>query len=121
MANSLGAGRRGARPFTISRAFPFGGRIKLRLVEMLEGCAVSVVGQVWTEEYARPATVASRPADRVPLPDDGDLGGTDSIVPARRDYEVGGFSGAKGVGRVSLVDVNTKRICGEYTMPSGLK
>ena len=108
-------------PFTISRAFPFGGRIKLRLVEMLEGCAVRVVGQVWAEENAaagdgcfpdlrieyRSLTTA---ISAVP----------DSIVPARRDMKWAVSLVPKGVGRVSLVDVNTKRICGEYTMPSGL-
>ncbi len=110
-----------AGAFTISREFAFGGRIKLRLVELLNGCAVRVVGQVWAEENAA-AGASCFPdlrieyrslATRISAAPDG-------VVPAKRDGTWSVRLLPKGVGRVSLVDANTRRICGEYTMPSGL-
>ena len=107
--------------FAISRDFPFDGRIKLRLVELLNGCSVRVVGQVWAEENAA-AGASCFPDLRIEYRSltTGLSAVPDSTVPARRDGTWSVTLVPKGVGRVSLVDVNTRRICGEYTMPSGL-
>jgi hypothetical protein len=44
-----------------------------------------------------------------------------SIQPAQKDRSwIVTLTGGGAVGRVSLVDVNTKRVYGEFTMPSGL-
>ncbi|MDI1265274.1 MAG: hypothetical protein PS018_18665, partial [bacterium] len=111
-----------AGAFTISRPGyqVFGGKIKLRLVEQLAGATVRTVGQVWAEENA--AALGAYPDIRVEyrsitaaIP-----ASPNSITAAGRD---GTWSAALiqyGIGRVSLVDVNTKRIYGEHTMPSGL-
>lgn len=107
-------------PFSITRPRPFGGKIKLRLVELVNGCACRVVGQVWAEENA--AVQSAWPDLRIeyrsitkaiPVP-------PSSLVPASRDGTWSVELIPPGVGRVSLVDVGTKRIYGEYTMPSGL-
>lgn len=107
--------------FTISRGFPFAGRIRLRLVELRDGCAVRVLGQVWAEENAA-AGASCFPDLRIEYRSltTGISAVPDSVAPARRDRTWSVTLAPKGVGRVSLVDVNTKRICGEYTMPSGL-
>ena len=106
--------------FAISKDYPFGGKIKLRLVELDNGRAVRVVGQVWVEENA--AAVAVYPDVRVEyrsitstIPS-----APNSIAPARLDGTWSAALVQHGISRVSLVDVNTKRIFGEYTMPSGL-
>ncbi len=110
----------GEGSFSITRPRPFGGKIKLRLVELQNGCARSVVGQVWAEENA---------ADRGAWPD---LrieyrsittvipSSPTSVVPANRDGAWSVTLVPSGIGRVSLVDVGTKRIYGEHTMSSGL-
>ena len=80
-----------------------------------------VVGQVWAEENAV-ASASAWPDLRIEYRSIGERvpAAATGIVPARKDgtWEVGGFRQASA--RVSLVDVNTKRIYGEYTMPSGL-
>ncbi|WP_428672061.1 hypothetical protein [Reyranella sp.] len=107
-------------PFEICRPHPFGGRIRLRLVERVDGCPVRVVGQVWAEENAvlRSAypdlrveyraitsTIPFCPTSTTPADRDGTWRAT--LVPG-------------AIGRVSLVDLNTLRVYGECTMPSGL-
>jgi hypothetical protein len=108
-------------PFSIERPQPFSGRIKLRLLELENGCARRVVGQVWAEENAV-ASASAWPDLRIEYRSIGDRvpAAATRIVPACKDgtWEIERLS--PGVGRVSLVDVNTKRIYGEYTMPSGL-
>ena len=106
--------------FTIARSQRFDGKIKLRLVEQRAGCAQRVVGPVWAEENA--AVEAAWPDLRIEyraiaasIPT-----APSAVVPARRDGTWSVDLSPPGVGRVSLVDVNTKRIYGEYTMPSGL-
>ena len=109
-----------AGSFNITKPRTFGGKIKLRLVEFENGCARRVVGQVWAEENA--AVDFAWPDLRIEyrcitaaipsLPS--------SIVPARMDGSWSVTLLPSGIGRVSLVDVNTKRIYGEYTMSSGL-
>ena len=109
-----------AGPFSISQPRPFDGKIKLRLVELQNGCARRVIGQVWAEENAAAqgawpdlrieyrsitTTIPSSPTSNVPASRDGTW--SVSLVPP-------------GIGRVSLVDVGTKRLYGEYSMPSGL-
>ncbi len=108
-------------PFTISRAFPFDGKIRLRLVELREGCAVRVLGQVWVEENAAAGT-GCFPDLRIEYRSltTGISAAPHSVTPARRDKTWSVTLAPKGVGRVSLVDMNTRRTCGEYTMPSGL-
>lgn len=106
--------------FSITKSYPFGGRIKLRLVELENGCARRVVGQVWAEENA--AAHSAWPDLRIeyrcitttipPSPT--------SVVPASQDGTWSVTLVPLGIGRISLVDVSTKRIYGEYTMPSGL-
>ena len=106
--------------FSIAKPRAFNGKIKLRLVELDNGCGRRVVGQVWAEENA---------ADRAAWPDlrieYRSLTATipsspTSTVPARLDGTWSVTLVPPGTGRVSLVDVGTKRIYGEYTMPSGL-
>jgi hypothetical protein len=107
-------------PFIIRKPLPFGGKIKLRLVELERGCARRVIGQVWAEENAdvdsawpdlrieyRSITAAIPSAPT-------------SIVPASKDGTWAVALRPPGIGRVALVDVNTKRIYSECTMPSGL-
>ena len=106
--------------FTITRPRAFGGKIKLRLVEFENGCARRVVGQVWAEEnaavdFAWPDLRIEYRCITAAIPS---VPG--SIVPANKDGSWSVTLLPPGVGRVSLVDVNTKRIYGEYTMPSGL-
>ena len=108
-------------PFSIERPRPFSGRIKLRLLELENGCARRVVGQMWAEENAV-ASASAWPDLRIEYRSIGDRvpAAATRIVPACKDgtWEIERLS--PSVGRVSLVDVNTKRIYGEYTMPSGL-
>lgn len=111
-----------ARPgrFVVRRPRPFEGKIRLRLVEQEKSCARRVLGQVWAEENA--AVASAWPDLRIeyrsieaaipPVPT--------AVVPASRDGTWSVGLSPPGVGRVSLVDINTKRIHGEYTMPSGL-
>lgn|GEM_PF-2121673 len=109
-----------AGPFTLSKPRAFDGRIKLRLVELENGCARRVVGQVWAEENA--AVHSAWPDLRIEyrcitnsIP-----ASATSMVPANRDGTWSVTLAPPGIGRVSLVDVGTRRIYGEYTMPSGL-
>ena len=83
---------------------------------------VRVVGQVWAEENA--ADAGAYPDLRIeyraitgvvpPFPN--------SVQPAQKRPVPGSvtLAGGGAVGRVSLVNVNTKRIYGEFTMPTGL-
>ena len=106
--------------FSITKPRAFNGKIRLRLAELDKGCGRRVVGQVWAEENAADraawpdlrieyrslaATIPSSPTSTVPASLDGTWSVT--LVPP-------------GTGRISLVDVGTKRVYGEYTMPSGL-
>ncbi len=109
-----------AGPFTIRKPRPFGGKIKLRLVELEKGCARRVVGQVWAEEnaaveFAWPDLRIEYRSITAAIPSF-----PTSIVPASRDGTWAVPLRPPGIGRVSLVDVNTRRIYGECTMPSGL-
>jgi hypothetical protein len=107
-------------PFSIAKPRAFGGKIKLRLIELDNGCACRVVGQVWAEENA--VVQSSWPDLRIEyrciaktIP-----ASPTSVVPASLDGTWSVELVPPGIGRVSLVDVSTKRIYGEYTMPSGL-
>jgi hypothetical protein len=106
--------------FSITKPRAFGGKIKLRLVELDNGRGRRVVGQVWAEENAADRSAwpdlrieyRSMAANIPPSPT--------STVPARLDGTWSVTLVPPGTGRVSLVDVDTKRVYGEYTMPSGL-
>jgi hypothetical protein len=107
-------------PFIIREPRPFGGKVRLRLVELEQGCGRRVIGQVWAEENA--AVESAWPDLRIEyrsitaaIPS-----APTSIVPARKDGTWAVSLRPPGIGRVALVDVNTRRIYGEYTMPSGL-
>jgi hypothetical protein len=112
-----------ARPghFRIERPAGFGGRVRLRLVELERGCARRVVGPAWAEENAAAGPAAwpdlrieYRAIDAaIPVP-------PTSVVPARRDGRWEVELQPPAVGRVALVDVGSRRTYGEYTMPSGL-
>ncbi|HTG20185.1 MAG TPA: hypothetical protein VK681_09080 [Reyranella sp.] len=109
-----------AGPFIIRRPRAFGGKIKLRLVEQEKGGARRVVGQAWAEENA--AIASAWPDLRIEyrsitaaVPSF-----PTSIVPASKDGAWAVTLRPPGIGRVALVDVNTRRIYGECTMPSGL-
>jgi len=110
-----------AGSFTVSRSQPVGGKIKLRLVEQVDGCSVRVVGQVWAEENA--ADAGAFPDLRIEYRA---IGGSaipafpTSVQPAPLDRSWTVTLAPPSLGRVSLVNVSTKRIYGEYTMPSGL-
>lgn len=99
----------------------FGGKIKLRLVEQYNGASVAVIGKVWDEDNA--ADAAAFPDLRIEY-----RAITDNIspvatatYPAKLDHSWAvTLAGAGAVGRVSLVNINTKRVLGEYTMPTGL-
>lgn len=109
-----------AGSFSIAKPYAFGGKVKLRLVELENGCARRVVGQVWAEEHA--AVPSAWPDLRIEyrcLTTTIPVSPT-SVVPASRDGTWSVTLAPSGIGRVSLVDANTKRIYGEYTMPSGL-
>jgi hypothetical protein len=109
-----------AGSFSITKPRAFDGKIKLRLVELDNGCARRVVGQVWAEENA--AVHSAWPDLRIEyrcittaIPSS-----PTSVVPASLDGTWSVTLVPSGIGRVSLVDVSTKRVYGEYTMPSGL-
>jgi hypothetical protein len=96
--------------------------VKLRLVEQVHGCSVRVVGQVWAEENAAAGTAGFYPDLRVEYRG---IGASipafpGAIVPARRDHTWSVPLDPPKVGRVSLVHVSTKRVLGQYTMPTGL-
>jgi hypothetical protein len=107
--------------FRIERARPFGGRIKLRLVELERSCARRVVGPVWAEENAA-AGASAWPDLRIEYRSIGAHipAQPTTVVPARRDGRWEIALQPPGIGRVSLVDVGSKRVLGEHTMPSGL-
>ena len=113
----------GAGPFTITRPSyqAFGGAIKLRLVEQINGCSVNQIGPVWAQENAADAgAYADLRIEYVAITN---LIPTfpASIQPAQLDRTwTVTATGGGAVGRVSLVDVNTKRVLGMFTMPSGL-
>jgi phage-related protein len=110
-----------AGPFSIDRGLPFDGKIKLRLVEQANGCSVAVVGQVWAQENA--ADAGAYPDLRIEYRaiTAGIPAAPDFIQPAQLDRTwQADLTGGGAVGRVSLVHVNSKRIIGEYTMPTGL-
>jgi hypothetical protein len=96
-------------------------KVKLRLVEQVDGCSVRVVGQVWAEENAA-AGADCYPDLRIEYRgiDDTIPAFPDRICAARRDRSWSVSTSIGKVGRILLVDVNTKRIYGQYTMPSGL-
>jgi len=107
--------------FRIERPRPFAGKVRLRLVELERSCARRVVGAVWAEENAA-AGASAWPdlsieyrsiGERIPAQ-------PTAVVPARRDGRWEVALQPPGVGRVSLVDVGSKRVYGQYTMPSGL-
>lgn len=110
-----------AGSFTIARSQPMRGKVRLRLVEQANGCSVRVVGQVWAEENA--ADPNAYPDLRIEYRA---IGGAmvppvpTGVQPAQRDFTWSVPLQPPAIGRVSLVDVNTKRVYGEYTMPSGL-
>jgi hypothetical protein len=107
--------------FRIERPRPFGGRVKLRLVELEKGCACRVVGPVWAEENAA-AGVSAWPDLRIEYRSIGERipARPTTVVPARRDGRWEVALQPPGIARVSLVDVGRKRLLGEHTMPSGL-
>ncbi len=109
-----------AGSFSITKPGAFDGKIRLRLVELDNACARRVIGQVWAEEHAE--VHSAWPDLRIEyrsitkaIPSS-----PSSIVPASRDGAWSVTLEPLGIGRVSLVDVSTKRVYGEYTMPSGL-
>lgn len=110
-----------AGSFSIARHQPVAGRIKLRLVEQLDGCSVRVVGPVWAEENAVDAgawpdlRIEYRAISGAAIP-----AFPTGVQPAQRDLSWAVTLAPPAIGRVSLVNVNTKRIYGEFTMPSGL-
>jgi phage-related protein len=112
----------GPGAFTISRPQPFGGKIKLRLMEQQNGCSVRQVGVAWAEENAVDA--GAYPDLRIEYRAITDLVPPfpTSIQPAQKDrtWRIAALAAGGAVGRVSLVNVNTRRILGQYTMPSGL-
>ena len=107
--------------FTISKPYAFGGKIKLRLIELEKGRPRRVIGPVWAEENALAGSSAWPDLrieyrsihERIPAV-------PDAVVPARLDGTWTVDLKPPGIGRVSLVDVSTKRVYGECTMPSGL-
>ena len=106
--------------FEIRKSYPFGGRIRLRLVELVDGCSVRVVGQVWVEENA--ASDSACPDLRIEYRAITSMipFGPTSTTPASRDGSWSATLVPGSIGRVSLVNINTGRVYGEYTMPSGL-
>ena len=107
--------------FRIERERPYGGRIRLRLVELEHGCARRVIGPVWAEENAAVGAVAW-PDLRIEYRAIGERISAcpTAAVPARKDGRWEVELKPSSVGRVSLVDVGCKRVYGEYTMASGL-
>jgi hypothetical protein len=109
-----------AGAFTITCTNTIGGAIKLRFVEQLNGASVRQIGPVWAEENAAVGTAHNDlrieyraiGAAISPIPD--------QIVPAALAGTWSVTLMPPKVGRVSLVDVNTKRVLGTCTMPSGL-
>jgi phage-related protein len=108
--------------FVINRPQAFGGSIKLRLVEQQDGASVRVLGQVWAQETAALATAfpdlrieyRSITSSVPPFPT--------AVYPANmvHTWSVPALPGDGSVARVSLVNTNTKRVYGEFTMPTGL-
>jgi hypothetical protein len=109
-------------PFTIESPNAIGGKVKLRLLEQVAGCSVRQVGIVWAEENA--ADAAALPDLRVEYRA---LAGPTfpffpaSVQPAQLDHTWSvPLAGGGASGNVRLVDLNGKRVLGEWTMPSGL-
>jgi hypothetical protein len=112
----------GATNFMIQRPQMFGGQLKLRLVEQVNGCTVRVVGQVWAQENAAAGATAwpdlrieyRAITDVVPF-------FPYAVQPAQKSgwWQVA-LAGGGAIPRASLVNVNTKRVYAELTAPSGL-
>ena len=110
-----------AGAFTIDKPYPMDGKLKLRLVEQQNGCTVRVVGKVWAEENAADASAVPDLRIEYRALTSGVPFVANAIVPAKLDHtwQVP-LAGGGAVGRVALVDVNTRRVLGEHTMPTGL-
>ena len=54
-------------PFIIREPRPFGGKVRLRLVELEQGCGRRVIGQVWAEENAAVESAWPDLQDRISL------------------------------------------------------
>lgn len=110
-----------AGAFSISRDQPINGAVKLRLVEQVDGASMAVAGRAWAEENVA-AGAGYYPDLRI------EYRAIDASIPAQpTSLQAAALDGAwsmmlsaASLGRASLVDVNSKRIYGRYTMPSGL-
>lgn len=108
-------------PFTISRPLPIENKWKLRLVEMKNGATQRVIGGAWSSinnpgapGFRQDMQVEYRSITNTIPPV------ADTIVPARTDYTWSVILIPPGTGQVRLVDNNTRRILGQYTMETGL-
>jgi hypothetical protein len=106
--------------FTIATGSPIGGKIRLRLVEQSNGASVRQIGPVWAEENAAVATAYNDLRIEYRAIGASISAVPDQIVPASLAGKWAVTLTPPNVGRVSLVDVNTRRMLGQYTMPSGL-
>jgi hypothetical protein len=87
------------------------GKLKLRLVEQQNGCTVRVVGKVWAEENAADASAVPDLRIEYRALTSGVPFVANAITPAKLDHSWQvPLAGGGAVGRVALVDVNTKRV-----------
>ena len=108
--------------FTAPLSMTFAGRIKLRLIEVGDATHAPIrhIGPAWDQDNAADPT--AYPDMRVEYwsIDTAMPGFPTRTQPAKRDLSWSIAHTQNTIGRVRLVDINTKRIYGEHSMPSGL-
>jgi hypothetical protein len=100
----------------------FTGGLKLRLIEVSDTAHAPVgqIGPVWDQRNAGdPGAYPDMRMEYYPI-DMTIPGFATGFQPAKRDHSWALAHTQNTIGRVRLVDINTQRIFGEHTMPSGL-
>ena len=100
----------------------FTGTLILRLIEMEDAthAATRQIGPAWDELNAADAGAFPDMRAEYYAIDTSISGFPARTQPARRDHSWSLAHTQNTIGRVRLVDINTKRVFGEHTMPSGL-
>jgi len=98
------------------------GKLKLRLIEVSDSTHAPLrqVGPIWDQDNAADATAYPDMRAEYYSIDTGIPGFPTLKQPAKRDQTWSLAHTQNTIGRVRLVDLNTQRIFGEHTMPSGL-
>jgi hypothetical protein len=106
--------------FEFVRAQAFGGEIKLRLIECDNDCPIRQVGRVWCQQNeSQPFGYPDLRIEYRAITDSIPVQATSTSVPTLTGtWSVTHTQHA--IGRVNLLNLNTKRVLGQTTMPSGL-